>query len=331
MSGEIALESLQVGYESTRGTAVAATRIEPILSGWFKENVERSYPDEIRNSFIKGYRNFPTKNFVEVTGLQIAPTFEGLGWWLGLFCKGGVTGVLSAVTVYTYTYTPTIASDDLKTATGEFVMQAQNYKVPYLLGNKIEIAYDATAPMTVSMDLLGQQATAAAKTGALTAPAYEDIIGPLVTFYVDTTTIGTTAATNMLDLKFTLDNHWMQEWVGNGNLYPNDAHRGEDRYADVTWTMWADAAGVTEYNLYRTTGIATPRKIRAKVTGTTIAGSTGSVPRSLTHDMYVVVDSVQPGEKDGKRTFEFTGRTQYDATATADWSIALAHALTTLP
>lgn len=331
MSGEMALESLQAGLESARGTLVPATRIEPILGGWFKEVVERSWPDEIRNSFIKVYRNFPIKNYIEVSGLQIAPTYEGLGWWLQLIAKGGVTGILSATTAYTYTFTPTIASDDLKTASLEFAMQAQNYAVGFGLGNKMELAWGHDGPMTASFDLLGQKATAQAKTGALSAGAYEDIIGPLFTCSIDTTTIGSTLVTNVIEGKFTLDNHWAQEYAGTGFLYPNDAHRSEDRSADVELTLWADAAGVTEYNLFRTSGAGTPRKIRTVIDGTVIPGSAGSLAKRFTLDKYVVWDTAEPGEKDGKRTFQFKGKTQYDTTATYDWSIALRHGLSALP
>ena len=86
--GLIALTSVQRGYETTAGTAVPATSIQPILGGWLREVVERQFPAEQRNSFIGISRNFATKNYVEINGLTIAPTFEEVAGWGSAFWKG---------------------------------------------------------------------------------------------------------------------------------------------------------------------------------------------------------------------------------------------------
>lgn len=333
MSGEMALESLQVGLESTRGTPVAATRIEPILGGTFAERIPREFPAEARGTFVPVYRDFPTGNHVEVSGVQVAPTFEGLPWWLNLFVKGGVT---SGSTVHTsgksYTFSPTAASDDLKTATFECVYQQQNYTIPFVLGNRLELGWGADQAMSLSMDFLGQKMTAQAKTAALSAVDYEDIIGSKFSTYVDGTTIGTTAVYGVYEGRLTINNNWVQEFVGDGNLHPRDAHRNRPEYS-LQLSMYADAAGIAEYGVWKagTSGQSTMRKIRVNVSGTDIAGSSPTTPRTLRLDWYGGWDTAEPIDKDGKRAFQFTSRGRFDTGASLPFQIYLESALATLP
>lgn len=331
MSGEMALESLQVGLESTPGTAVAATRVEPILAGTVREVIGREFPNETRGSFIPVYRDFPTNRFVEISGVQVAPTFEGIAWWMNLFLKGGVT---TGSTVHTsgksYTFSPTAASDDLKTATFEAVCAAQNYQIPYVLGQRMELAWVADGPMTLTMDFLGQRMTAQAKTAALSAVDYEDIIGSKFVTYIDASTIGSTAVTNVFGGRFSVTNNWVQEFVGDGNLYPRGAHRNKPEYS-FQLDMYLDSAGVTEYGVWRNEGPGTQRKIRTKVEGTAIASSSPATNRTFQLDHYGPWDTAELGDRDGKRTVQLTSRTKYDSSAGFPWQLYLESALASLP
>lgn len=335
--GLLALSSFQRGIETTSGTAVAATGVQPILDGWLVERVEREFPDETRNSFINAYRNFALKNYVEVSGVRIAPTFTTLAYMGSMFWKGLASGAprkpagsLSAVTVYTYTHTPTATSDDLNTMTGELGDDVQNFQVPYMLGNRIELAWGATSPLVCTMDFLGQRAVAAARTAALTSPEDEDIIGPLATVTIDTSTIGSTAVTTAVELKVAWDNQWSQEFVLDGNLYPRGAHRGGKKIVTCEATLLFSSA--TEYtSIFQNSGIGTPRKIRISTDGSVIAGSTGSVKRNLQADVYCVWQTAEFDTIGGQRAVKFAGMAQYDSSATWDQQVVIKNALSTIP
>lgn len=330
-----ALSFLQASLETTAGTALAATRVEPILGGWLRESFERNFPDEQRASFIAHYRNFALKRYVEISGLQIAPTYEGIGWWCNLLLDGTlatgtppvIRGVTSDTTVETMTFRNR-TTNTLATATMEMGDDTQGYQVPFVIGSKFELGWGASQPMTLSVDLLGQRAIPATKTAALTAGAYEDIIGATSTAKIDTTTINTTAVTNVLDAKITIDNGWMHDFTLDGNIYPGGAHRSKTRYAQLEATL--QFVNTTEYLIYQNSGIGTPRKIRLNTTGTAIAGS-GAGVRTFYTDWYGVWETAEFDSVDGQHVVKFTGRSQYDTSATYDWLVSVASALCPLP
>lgn len=333
--GLIALSGMQRVYETTAGTALPCTAVQPILGGWLKETVERQFPDEQRYSFIEAYRNFATKNMVELSGITIAPTFKDMSWWGGLFWKGlGAggpplvsTGAVRDTSAYDYIFSPTATSNDLHTATLEVGDDTTNFQIPYVLGNKIELNWAVNSALTCSMDLLGQRAVVQAKTGGpLAVTGDESINGALTTVTIDTTTIGSTAVTTVQEMKVAWDNGWQQEFVLNGNLYPLGAHRGATKKVTVDATLLFSSS--TEYtSIYQNAGIGTPRKIRISTLGS-LAGAV-NVYKELKVDLYTVWESAEFDTINGQRAVKFSGKTQYDSTATWDQSVTVTTAAAT--
>lgn len=333
--GLIALSGMQRVIETTPGTALACTAIQPLLGGWLKEHVERHAPDEQRYSFIPTYRNYAVKNFVELPGITIAPTFRDLSWWGCLFWKGlGAggppkvsTGTVRDTTAYDYTFTPTIATDDLQTATLEVGDDVQNYQIPFVLGNRITLGWAVNGDLTVSMDLLGQRAVEAAKTAALSAVGDEQINGALTTVTVDTASaIGTTSVLTVQQMQMVWDNGWAQEFVLDGNIYPRGAHRGATKKCTIEATLLFNSA--TEYNTYyRTSAIGTQRKWRISTLGTLAGAATAY--RELRVDGYVIYDDADFDTINGQRAVKFSGHTEYAAAATHDQQVRLTTAAAT--
>jgi len=323
--GLVALSKFQAGLETVRGTAVAATRIQPI-NGYLVENAQRSIIHEQRNSFIDNFRNFQTKRFVELRGLNTSPTYEDLPWFLQSFLKGGVTGVLSASTVYTYAFAPTAAADDLKTVTWEVGDDTQAFQVPFGIGDNISLEFVADGPAKMTVDYLGQKAVKQAFTGALSDRVTEDINGSVMTATIDSTTIGTTSVTNVLGAKWSLANNWVQLWRLDGGIVPGDAYR-KVRSAMLELTVQFN--NTTEYDAFITAPVE--RKVRLSVLGSVIPGSTGNIQKSLIIDWYGLWDSAPLSDSNGIHTVKLTGTSMYDVTATADWKMTVANGLVTLP
>ena len=332
--GLVALSGMQRVIETTAGTALPCTAIQPLLGGWMKENVERRSPDEQRYSFIDAYRNFAVKNFVELNGITIAPTFRDLSWWGCLFWKGlGAggppkvsTGIVRDTTAYDYTFTPTVATDDLQVATLEVGDDVQSWQIPYVLGNRIALGWSVNGDLTCSMDLIGQRAVSAAKTAALAAVGDEQINGALTTVKIDTTTIGTTAITTVQEMAVSWDNGWAQEYVLNGNLYALGAHRGTKKKIAISGTLLFSSS--TEYTaIYQNAGIGTPRKMRISTLGTLAGAATAY--RELKVDLYAIWDDAEFDTINGQRAVKFSGHAQYDSTATHDQQVVVTTAAAT--
>ena len=107
MAGALTLERLQAGLEATRFVAVAATRKVYAERGnavW--EDVEnKEFLAENVGSYIEAYRHVVVGQMGKLT-VPAYVTASDLAWWGQLAWKGAVTGVNSASTVYTYTFTP---------------------------------------------------------------------------------------------------------------------------------------------------------------------------------------------------------------------------------
>jgi hypothetical protein len=318
----------QAGIEATPGTPVAATRKQPIVSGNMVEHGDRVFIEEERGSLIKNYRAVPVKQFVELTGIEVAPTYEDLAWWLQFFAKGGVTGVLEDVTAYRYTFTPTATADDLKTATIETGDTTQEYDVEFCVGSRMEIVFARNAPSSMTVDFLGKQATPSTFTPALSDRVTEDINGALAAVYIDSATMGTTLVTNVLEVTIGLETATTQFWALNGSLAPVDVYRGAPRSATVEMTMAFNST--TEYAAFKANFDGDdPRLIRVKVEGSDIPGS--ATAKLAQFDLYTVWAEAPFGEQDGLRVVQFSGESIYYPSATADWNFQVVNGVAALP
>lgn len=328
VAGLNTLQKAQAGIEAARGTGIAATRIVYFDRGaWFDEAIGREFPNEDRNSFIEHYRNLTTSRAATLSGVANA-TFDDLPWFMQSFGKGAVTGVNSATTVYTYTFAPTAASDDLKTITWEVGNDTQAYQLPYGVGQKIELSWAGGQPVKMSVDYLAQRAIPQAFTGALSdRTGIEDAVGTTAKVFIDNTggTIGTTQALNVLSGKVTLVNNWEQITHLVGNLYPDDAQR-DGRFLDLELDIHFN--NTTEYAQLLAGG---ERLIRVVFTGTVIAGSVGSINRTITIDFYGFYLSAPFSVNNAIRVVKVIGQSQYNTTATTDWKMTIANQLVTLP
>lgn len=322
ITGTVPLSRFQAAWElPTRGTQHSATTALPIISGDLNHHRETSRRIEQRNNFIRNWRApIVTKEFAEVSGMEVIPTFEEAGWYLGCALKKVQTGTTSASTVKTYTYSTTQASDDLQTATLEVGDDTSAFFVPFAVINRLVMGWEEGGPLTMTMDWLGQRAAIASTFSSGLTLATSEEINPAEAFaYIDATTLGTTAAAHVQAMQFTIDNHFVQHWAPDGLYYPNDVYRSEPRSMEVEGTF--DFPNTTEYIAFAST---TERKIRVKINGSTITSSSPATPKSLQFDAYVYWDEAPFQKGDGRTQLRFRGETTYDATATNDWQVVLA-------
>jgi hypothetical protein len=329
ITGQMALAKLQVGREVVPGTAVAATRKQPIMSGNLTESVEFNFPQEQRESFHANYRGFATKRSVEVSGMEIAPTYEDLPWFLNFAISSNMDGAPTAISAQQYAFTPNATVNDLGTATLEVGDDTQAYQVDFAVISRLELNIAKNAPSTLSVDWLGKSATAASFTSNLSDRVTEDINGALALAYIDASSIGSTAVTNVIDARITIESMQTQFWALDGSLTPTDVYRNAARAAAVE--MNVAFTDTTEYAAWQSnisgTG-STQRLIRLVVNGSSIAGTTPATTKSLTVDLYTVWEEAPFGEDDGLRTVGFSGQTVYNTGAGTDFAMTVVNDVT---
>ena len=327
MAGAAWTTKLQGAIESPRYTLAAATRIctdllAPAMPGFKYDMLQRaSQRGSLHPLFDPP---MVAKYNVEIPGLKIRPTYESLPWWLQGAIKGGVTGVQSNTSVYTYAFPETGTSDDRKSFSLELGNDTQAFAVSGCLVSKLVLGFFADKAMTLDIDLTARTFVKQAFTGALSAVAWEEINGSLFTAFIDPTTIGTTAA-NMTDATLTITNPWTWQWIGDGNLYPVLAVP-KAYSAKLTTTTFFDTTTQLDAFIAQTY-----RKVRVKVAGSTIPSSSPTTPKSVTLDWYgYFTDSPLQVAQD-LWMVKSTGEATYDTTATTPFSISVANALVTLP
>lgn len=325
----LALERIQAGLETTRGTSVAATRRVYGERGpsFFDPSVQKEFLSEALTSYIANYRHV-----VLGVGAKLSipgwVTASDLAWWGQLFWKGGVTAVTSAVTVQTYTFAPTAGSDDLKTATFEIQTDTQGYQLPFCLADKLEISWAAGKPVQFSAELLAQQYVAQAVTAAIgDRTTLNPLAGTTAQVWIDNAggTLGTTLAANVIGGKFTWENKWMPITHNKGQLFYDDAVR-ETR--SLKFELDVHFNTVTEQAALLSDA---ERLIRVKFTGPTIAGSTGNVPESVTIDTYGFHLDTTFSPNKAIRMVKLVGESQFDTSPSTDWQVAVANSVAVLP
>lgn len=318
VTGVMPLAYCNIVIGATFGTAPAALKRMPITGGTLIQHRETFRPQEQRGSFVRDY-NVPviTKEWCEVTGLSIRASIEDL---ITLF-RAGLAGISKTgggptnTSVYTYTFTPTHTSDNLKFLALEVGDDTQNFTLPSMLVNRWSYGWKLGGDVTATFDLIGQRVTKASATGSLSQRQLEGI-PPTAKAYIDTTTIGSTLVTTVQEFQISGDNHFALKWLPDGNTYPGDYYRTEQKEISIEATL--DFRNTTEFDAWTAN---TLRKVRTTQDGTAIASSSPSTNRQVLVDSYLYWDEAPFDAQDGQRVLKAKGGTVYNASAATDVSI----------
>ncbi len=333
--GSLALEKLQAGLETTRMTAVPATRKVYGTRGnaWWEPTVTKQMLNENMSSYVKNYRHVVT----EVSGKVTVPFFltaADFPWWGQLFLAGGVAGSVIHTAAYTYTQSPitgtgaAVTSDNLKTATFEAYSDTQGYQLPGCLGEKLEITWARGKVVDCSAELLAQQAIAQAVTaGIVDRTGLNPLVGTSAVVAIDAAggTMGNTPFATPLGGKITFQNNWTTIAHNKGQLYYDDAVR-EPR--SVTLELDYHFKDQTEFSHLLDDA---ERLIQVSFTGPVISGATPTTNESVVFQFYGYHLTAPFGVDKAIRTVKLTAESQFDTTAGTDWSVISTNALVTLP
>ena len=279
---------VQMGRESTAGTAVAATTIWRGPFGAPEDTRIRKIKEEDVGTLVAAELAYDTRLGATLAMPSTELTFEQV---THLLEAGIMTATPSGAGPYTRAYSlPLSTARTIKTYTleaGNVLAPADNMEIPYGFVSEMELSGKVDEAWMMSATWLGQQWSASTLTSALSVPAVEPALFGKTRFYVNDSggTIGTTQISAML-LEATVKIETGIQFVpmGNGGLYPV-AHK----YVKPAGTF------TLAYELEETTGVSFVAAERAKwqagsgrLIRLDVPGSSAS--RNFRMDFYAIYD-----------------------------------------
>lgn len=209
--GEEALSKIQIGLESSAGTAVAADTI--LLAGEHPPISPDRVPELIRDA--AGVRSFSVRNAPRIDIIQVRDTltfphayFQMLPLFFSLGVKGNITPVEQTGSEgdMLWTFDPNWAAGNVPdSATIELGDNVQAYEAEYMQILRYRMAGSigqeaGSAPFVIDNEYYARQLTKASFTGGLSIPSTTEINSKLMRFYQDTSwaNIGNTEKTGLL-------------------------------------------------------------------------------------------------------------------------------------
>ena len=264
----------QIGKETTKGTAVAATAV---MRGPFAMAIPNGDPevlDEAVGSRIIGERNAPAPlTDVSLAMPEMALSYEQFPYLLEASVKP-VTP--SGSNPYTYEYEPSDTSPDARTYTlrlGNKLVATDQQIVPFSWVEEWKATYKSDqATWRMSATWRGQRMYAGAFTNSVALPSVVEALTGNTRLYIDNSggTIGTTEAPGVL-LEFSLTYRSGIRWVpiGGSNRYPAALKFGKPSVDFTIRYELEEDTGVSRVATERSAADAgTLRLIRVKCPGT---------------------------------------------------------------
>lgn len=301
---------LQLGRETTPGTAVAATAIWRGPYGDIEDARERSIAEEQIGLLVPAERLYDTRVAALLTMPETELTFEQLPHILEAGIKTVTPTGTAAPYTYTYPFPVTTTPNTIKT----YTIEAGN---AYVTGDIREMEYSFVEGFTLSgsqgeawmmaANWRGRQITEAAFTAALQVPQVEEAIFSKTTLDIDDTgaAFGTTNKPGVLvAANIEVDTGVRPVWVGDGQLYFL-AHKFHAPSLTFSLTLELESAGIFK---------AERDAFEAKTLRLIYLECPGTASRSLRISFPAKYDSVGSYQNsDGNTTVELTGHAVYDS------------------
>ena len=308
--GITALRKIQIGRESSQGTAVAATK--RLLGKLTMEDVLALHrPDEERASLADIHRTV-------LAGEDVSLSFEGDATFehLNYLLENSILTVSDPADGgdgdYTRDYDPNLTTaNTIKTFTVEYGDDVQAWEAEFVATRNLEISGAMDQPWIVKADMFGRNMGETTFTGALTDDTVESILTNKTVLSIDAIggSIGTTAkASTLISFSWKLETGWNPRKHGGANLYFDTL--GEKKMKLVVDMVIEFNSGVnTEMGFFRA---GTPRLFQLLSTGSLIGGATYNTATLEWCGVYTKFSPLQ--EQEGADIVSVTIEGEYDAT-----------------
>lgn len=327
------LRKIQLGPESTPGTAVAATAVYRAPAPGVEDQRELTLVEE-QLGYLSGWdRTYIAKLLAGYPMDSHPASFQQINYLFdaGIKTVSGSADGGGSDYIYTYTF-PTTAQNTIKTYTIEGGDNIQAEEIEHAFVSDFTISGEAGAAVMASANWVGRQATNVSFTGALTPPTVETMLASKGKLFIDAIggTVGSTQFSNkLLSFELAVTTGWQPVFTIDGNLYFTGIKCVMPEIL-LTVTMEHHADSQTEKTNWRN---ETSRLIQLLIEGS--AFGTGGAQydnHSLVLDMAGKWDSFDIlGEQDGNDVITGTFRSRYNATSTSFAEFALVNELSAIP
>lgn len=302
---------VQYGKETTRGTAVAATK-KWMGTANIPKDREPVHPKNTLSLRARSARTEILQLLADPITLAMdgdgGAYYQGLPLLFGITLKGGVTATETTPSQqdYAWDFTPSLtAAAAPDTITLEVGDNDQGYEIEYVMGRSINIdwAFGENAFVNISAECFGRQVTPTTLTGSLTNPTLTAINANTGKYWLDSTwaTLGTTLKSNLRsgNIQIATGNH--PKFLGGGNRYFDSYGEG---YLSVTGSLVLEGGADAKARLddYQA---GTHRAMRFQWTGPQIGTGT---THALQINVFAAFDEVIPlsGFADGNTLYAVT-------------------------
>jgi hypothetical protein len=318
---------IQIGKETTYGTAVAATTILPVDegSGEFTLNRATRFPEEdfgTQTAFLGGRGTHGVR--MATASLAMDARFEDIGQILRML----TAPVYAGAGPYSQTYTLGTTTDTSESMTFEINTDVQDFIASGVKVTSLELSYDAIAagensPWKITAELQANRIVKGTATAALTIPSVlETIEGHLTQIYQGTTAtaFGSLAELSAHLVQYSLRIEQERPLRPYGSTVDYATNVGiRKRRATFNAMLALSATTITDvYDIFDSSGgLLSERRLRLK--------ASGSGTKTLTIDhraAYMNVDR-DPNGRDGEYVLNVEGNATYDSTLASDVVIAV--------
>lgn len=328
------LRKIQLGRESTAGTAVPATtyyRGQGMIED--KREIKNAAEDV---AILSGTdRTYTPRYAAELVMTPVEATFEQFLHLLEASVKTATPTQDGAGSDYISTYAlPTTAAPTIKTYTIEGGDSVQEAETEYSHVQKWSLKGGGGEAWMMGATWIGRQVTASTFTGALSVPAVDTCLFGKTALSIDAVggSYGGTAVSNaLLEAELNYDSgHTPRFTDGAGSgLYFSHLGFGQPKLTGKLVFEYTSVGVARETDMRAETA----RKFRLNIAGPAVTspGTTYST-KILRLDFLAKIMSAKPvGEKDGNDIIEVEFTSRYNLTA-ADWgTITVVHELSAIP
>lgn len=305
-------ELVQIGVESTSGTAVAASKQLPSLTidGAIKTNIDSFRPLGNKFSTI----NAQGKEWVEAK-VGGEPTYSEMHYMFSSLLNYAAPAQVGATTAYTWTHAPSSTSPDtVKTYTVERGSSVRASKFAYGIVSDLTLSGDRDN-IDLSGMMLGQllsDGITLTSSGSVTALEQIPMLPKEFSIYADTTAagLGGTQLTRVLKWSYGVSGRFNPLWVVDASKTSWVTHVEGPPTAQVKLLVEADAAGMA-FRANAQSGAST----FIRILGTSGQNAGTATPYSVTIDSACQVSDIgEFGDEDGVQAIEFTFNIVHDST-----------------
>lgn len=327
--GSFTYNKVQLGKETTSGTAVAADIIWRGPFGDIEDARTRNIVDEQVGLLVPAERSYDSQLAAMISFPETELTYEHAPHifeaGIGAASTGGTTGAYT----YEYAFPTGTTLNTLSTYTieaGNAVVTGDVREVAYCFVESFTMSGRQGEAWKISANWRGRTVAESTFTGSLALSSLQEALFSNTSLYIDATggTIGSTQETGVLmAASFDITTGVVPVFVGDGNLYFS-THKFIRPTINFTLTLELESTDTTvkeERDIYEANSV---RLIRLSCPGTS--------SRDMVIDGAYKYDQVGTYQNDnGNTTVQLSGHAVYSPTDTLFWSTTFTNDLAALP